>query len=179
MPDFELTQHLSPSAPPDLSAPLHLFTSHVSFHLSTHHSSFYRWPNNPHSTSSNSLSSPLQHHHFFSSDPRASLILSPRLNLPPRLVYLCLLSLSVSRSLAHPVISLSFQPTQSGNQSITPPIWFYSHLSVFVCECLSVSDNIRSQNVYIFASNKCNRGSPSKEVKNTLNWFSTMHFSQS
>lgn len=38
--------HLSLSAPRDLSAPLHLFTSHVSFCLNTHHSSIYLRPNN-------------------------------------------------------------------------------------------------------------------------------------
>lgn len=81
--DFELTQHLSLSAPQDLSAPLHLFTSHVSFHLGTHHSSSYLWPNSRFHQLPAALTAshpPFQRHYMvFFSDPLAPLIPS----LPP------------------------------------------------------------------------------------------------
>lgn len=134
-PYFDLTQHLSLSAPQDLSAPLHLFTSHASFHLSTHHSSLYLWPNTQSHqlhTSSNSLSSPFQHHYIFffqillplSSHP-------PRLSLPPQSVYLCLKPSYPSLWLTHPPCYFAV-PTACTERKrrYYPPIWPHSHLSV-------------------------------------------------
>lgn len=67
-PYFDLTQHLSLSAPQDLSTALHLF--YLSCLLPPHHTSFIFLPVAQHSIPpaphrSNSLSSPFQHHYIF------------------------------------------------------------------------------------------------------------------
>lgn len=88
-------------------------------------------PTTLHSTSSNNLSSPFNTLIFFP-DPRAPLIPSPCLNRPPQSVYLCLKP--SYPSLTRPVISLSFQPAQSGRGSITRQFG-----SIHTCLCLSAS----------------------------------------
>lgn len=98
------------------------FTSHVSFHLTTHHSSFYLWPNTRFRqlpTARTASHPPFNTIIFFFSEPLAPLIPSPCLNFPPQSVYLCLKpSYPLSRSLIHPVISLSLQR----NRRYYPPI---------------------------------------------------------
>lgn len=126
-PYFELTQHLSLSAPQDLSAPLHLFTSHVSFHLSTHHSSLYLWPNTRFRRLPTALTAshpPFNTIIFFFSDPLAPFHPIPP-SQPPTLISLplpkSLSSPSFSRiqSFTHPLILLSPQPAQSEIGGIT------------------------------------------------------------
>lgn len=138
-PYFELTQHLSLSAPQDLSAPLHPFTYHVSFHLSTHHSSFYLWPN----TRLHQLPTALTASHppfntiiYFFQTPLAPLIPSPCLNLPPQSVYLCLKPSYPSLLLTHPpcYFAVSSACTKQ-NRRFYLQIWHHSHLPVFVCRC--------------------------------------------
>lgn len=91
-----MTRHSSLSVSPDLSTPLHLFTSHVSFL-----SSFICLPVAQHSIAParhhfNSLSSPLSTPSSFFPDP------SPWINLPPQSVYLSLKPSYPSHSPTHP-----------------------------------------------------------------------------
>lgn len=115
---FELTQHLSLSAPQDLSAPLHLFTSRVSFHLSTHHSSVYLWPNTRFHQLPAALTAshpPFHHHHLFFFGLSWLSHLIP-LSQPPASISLPLPKTPLippSHPLGRPVISLSLQPAQS------------------------------------------------------------------
>lgn len=98
------------------------FTSYVSFHLTTHHSSFYLWPNTRFHqlpTARTASHPPFNTIIYFFSEPLAPLIPSPCLNFPPQSVYFCLKpSYPLSRSLIHPVISLSLQR----NRRYYPPI---------------------------------------------------------
>lgn len=88
---------------------------------------------------SNSLSSPFQHHHLFFSDPLPALIPSPHTNLPPPSVYLCLKpsypSLSPTHSLCYFVVPSA---CTEWNRKYYLAIWLHSHLSVFVCGCVSL-----------------------------------------
>lgn len=113
-PYFSLTQHLSLSAPQDLSAPnCTSFTSHVS--SPPRHTSFILLSVAPHSIPAASppleqplipLSAPLSSHP--PSQPPTSVILPLTKTL-----------LSYLPSLIHPVISLSLQPAQSRIGGIT------------------------------------------------------------
>ena len=86
-------------------------------------------------TSSNSLSSPFQHHYIyiFFSNPLAPLIPSPppRLSLPPQSVYLCLKPSYPSLWLTHPPCYFAV-PTACTERKrrYYPPIWHHSHLPV-------------------------------------------------
>lgn len=152
-------QHLSLSAPQDPSAPLHLFTSHVSFHLSTHHSSLYLWPN----TQFHRLPTALTASHppfntiiFFFQTLLPPFIPSP-LSQPPTLISLPFFPnpshppLSLTHSVIHPPTYFAVPSAcTERNRRYYLPIWHHSHLLVFFCRCLYTS-------VWLYVVPKTNR----------------------
>lgn len=134
LPYFELTQHLSLSAPEDLSASLHIFTSHVSFHLSTHQSSIYLWPitrlhHQP--TELAASRSP------FSTvlcwfDSLVSVIPSPSFNLLPLSTFGSNMLIPRTHPLSCPVISLPHQFTQTRSEVL--PAILAASIPICVCQ---------------------------------------------
>lgn len=140
---FELTQHPSLSAPQDLSAPLHLFTSRVSFRLGTHHSSVYLWPN----TRFHQLPAALTASHppfttiiifFFRLSFLSRLI---PLSQPPTSISLPLPKTLLSLSHTHSVALFFHRPFSQhrAQQKYYPPIWLHWKHFVVVFDCWYVS----------------------------------------